>query len=89
MTKKQKKFYQKVIDKWGVNAQLVMVVEECSELIKEITKEFRGGSRNIIEEIADVEIMVEQLRVIYGVENVDKIKGQKLKRLYRRLNEHK
>ena len=30
---------EKAVQSWGVDAQLVMVIEECSELTKEVTKE--------------------------------------------------
>ena len=51
---------------WGVNAQLVMVLEECAELSKEITKTIRTKkvTQGLAEEIADVEIMLAQLSII-------------------------
>lgn len=85
-----KQLYQKVMDKWGVDAQLNVAIEELSELIKEICKDKRdyGIPDQIAEEVADVEIMCEQLRFIYDFdEAVDKWKAYKLKRLEKRLED--
>lgn len=53
---------QKAIDTYGKDAQLWMVIEEMSELSKEICK-FKRGKDNFLEiadEMADVYIMLEQ-----------------------------
>ena len=54
---------------WGVDAQLDMVIEECSELIKAICKYKRShhkeiDSLHVAEEHADVLIMLDQLSYI-------------------------
>lgn len=80
--------YQRAIDKWGVNGQLTVAVEELSELTKEICKMLRniGNINDLAEEVADVEIMCEQLRHIYSIdEDVDDWKKYKLNRLANRL----
>lgn len=89
-----KELYQKVMDKYGVDAQLNVAIEELSELIKEICKRKRGYPNvdNLTEEIADVEIMVEQLRFICESEycildRIDKWKAYKLNRLEERLKD--
>ena len=82
---------QKAIIKNGVQAQVDVAIEEMSELIKALLKYRRGGSDNklhadIIEEIADVEIMLEQLKIINLCDSeVEKIKEKKLVRLYKRI----
>ena len=45
-------------------AQEGVAIEECSELIQAISHKHRGREHNIPEEIADVEIMFEQLKII-------------------------
>lgn len=79
--------YQKFIDNWGVTQQLVMVLEECSELQKEITKYIRGNGNlsNLEEEIADVEIMLEQLKYIFNLTSIDVMKQIKIARAMRTL----
>ena len=65
----RKKVYQAAMRKWGVDLQTMMAVEEMSELTKEICKIKRGKMDldALADEIADVTIMLEQLREIYGL----------------------
>ena len=65
----RKKVYQAALRKWGVGLQTMMAVEEMSELTKEICKIKRGkiDLDALADEIADVTIMLEQLREIYGL----------------------
>lgn len=59
-----KKEIKKIVEHYG-EAQLDIVQEELAELIQAISKYKRYGKNwtfnNVIEEIADVEIMLEQL----------------------------
>ena len=60
---------RKAIDTSGKDAQLWMVIEEMSELSKEICK-FKRGKDNFLEiadEMADVYIMLEQLKRLCAV----------------------
>ena len=60
---------QKAINTYGKDAQLWMVIEEMSELSKEICK-FKRGKDNFLEiadEMADVYIMLEQLKRLCAV----------------------
>ena len=61
---------KRALHTWGEQAQMMMVVEEMSELMKEILKNVNRGKDNlaeIIEETADVEIMLEQLKENYQI----------------------
>lgn len=78
--------YRKAIGSYGEAAQQIVAMEECSELIQAISKKLRGRETNVEEEIADVEIMVEQMRLMSDSSLVDKIKEEKLQRLEQRLN---
>jgi len=82
----EKKLYTQAIHKWGMNAQLDMMVEECAELIQAIqhSKRHRVG-REIHEELADVEIMLGQMRCIFDERMIDDSKRWKLERLAERL----
>lgn len=80
---------QEAIDRYGTDAQLKMVLEEMSELQKEICKFWRGKNNReqIAEEVADVEIMLEQVRIIFQIEDVvDDYISQKISRLRDRLS---
>lgn len=76
--------YIKLFKKYSETAQLVVAIEELSELQKELCKDLRGkGKReNIIEEIADVSIMLEQLYLIYNIEDceIDEMIDKKIER---------
>ena len=80
--------YGAAVKKCGREPQLIICMEEMAELTKELSKNLRGSKNvtNISEEMADVEIMLEQLRVIFGNRSeVDTIKAEKLIRLADRL----
>ena len=49
-----------------------MVIEEMSELTKELCKELRnrGNVDHIAEELADVEITLAQIKLIYGIDEL-------------------
>ena len=71
------------IKKWGKDSQLDMVVEECAELIKAIQKWRRNNDEMpIIEEAVDVELMLEQLKIIFPAPELRaNIRTEKLARL--------
>jgi len=70
----KKEILSKSITYWGEKAQLLMVIEECSELIKAIAKIDRkiNGSTwdNIAEEYIDVKILLSSLNIILNNHNV-------------------
>ena len=74
------------INTYGASAQESLAAEECAELIQAISHKHRGRPHNIVEEIADVQIMLEQLIIINDCQNeVDKIRKEKIHRLYMRV----
>ena len=82
------KVYQEAIRRYGVRAQTMMAIEEMSELTKEICKIRRGKAdmEALADEIADVTIMLEQLRLIYDLnESVCQHMDMKVRRLADRL----
>ncbi len=83
--------YHRALKAWGKNPQMLQVIEEMSELIKEILKNVNRGKDNIsdiIEETADVEIMLEQLKCCYNIkQEVEDYKKQKLLKIAKRLDE--
>jgi NTP pyrophosphatase (non-canonical NTP hydrolase) len=82
---------QKAMDTWGQDLQVMMLGEECCECGKEVLK-FKAGRKtspeDLIGEIADVSIMVDQMRLIWGKE-IDVVRTQKIARLAERLDEVK
>lgn len=81
--------YKQAIETYGVRAQKLMAIEEMSELTKEICKDFRGklNREHLIEEMADVTIMLDQMLLIYEIsgEEILSMCGRKMKRLKERL----
>ncbi len=68
---------------YGKESQLIVAIEELSELTKELTKSLRGENNvdHISEEMADVHIMLDQLHIIF--KNCDAVKDWKRKKLER------
>ena len=80
--------YNSAIDTFGESNQIIVAIEEMSELTQELTKYLRGSANieNITEEIADVEIMIEQLKAMYHNHYyVEKAKLKKIDRLKMRV----
>ena len=70
---KSKEIYKKAIETYGSSAQLDIAIEEMSELTKAILKNRRGQDniQDIIEEFADVSIMMKQMLIIYNIDIED------------------
>ena len=82
--------YRLALSTYGAQAQTMMVMEEMAELQKELCKHARGKENRaqIAEEIADVQIMLEQMELLHGCAGlVAGFKAQKLDRLEKRLRE--
>ena len=78
------------INKWGQSSQVIMAIEELSELSQALCKSFRQDDINrasVLEEMADVYIMLEQIRMIFCNEehNLQTEIDIKLRRLQKRL----
>ena len=80
--------YRLALSTYGAEAQTMMVMEEMSELQKELCKHARGKDNqlSIAEEIADVLIMLDQMMVLHDCESiVAQYKQEKLERLENRI----
>lgn len=92
----ENKLFSCVFMKNGEANQRRIAIEECSELIKALCKYDRYFADeemdkrilrlNIIEEMADVDIMLDQLKMMFDFNNdFEKAKQTKLERLANRL----
>ena len=82
---------QRALDTYGSALQIVVMMEEMSELQKELCKYLRGkySPASIAEEIADVEIMIEQMKMLFCcTDDVRNERRRKVVRLKGRLDEH-
>lgn len=87
---RRERILQDAVRTWGRDAQMLMMVEEMSELTKEICKFYRAtddasaaAAGNIREEMADVQIMLDQMQIMFG--SVGTMMRAKLDRLEKRL----
>lgn len=72
MTKAEKEIFEKALETYGLQPQITIAFEEMSELQKELCKFLRGKNdvktiANIAEEIADVEIMLDQMILLFDI----------------------
>jgi hypothetical protein len=84
LIRNEKQIYAKALKMWGKESQINVAIEELAELITVLAKRNRkiNGKNNdeICEEIADVEIVLNQLKMIYDSEKIKNIKYKKLER---------
>lgn len=89
----QPDLYRLALRKFGDRSQIMKTAEEAAELSAAITRYLspvwngKNPLPGLIEELADVEIMCRQMRLIFGEQMVDDAVRQKLARLERRLAE--
>lgn len=77
-----RKIYKEAVLTFGHNAQINVAVEDCAELIQAIQKFKRELPHNVPEKMADVEIMIQQLKLIFpGMAECKKEKLIKLQEL--------
>ena len=65
---------QTTLEQWGLQAQVGQTIEECAELIVAMQKHVNrtptsGTLENIIDKIADVEMMLAQMRLVFGIDD--------------------
>ena len=86
----------RLIDRYGIEMEVIITGEEMSELFKELSKAVRyakdhtgqvlpeGFRENIAGEMADVFIKIDQMMLLYGISagKVETLKEEKLERLW-------
>ena len=87
----ENELYLRLLEDFGIEKQTLMLAEEQGVLIKSINKRLRGKTdtqAEIIEEMADVHIMMNQVRKFFGitVKDVAEEMDRKLERIQDRLN---
>ena len=98
MKQTQNEIYRKAIDTYGADNQLFQLCEEMAELMKAVNKwrrnkhlaeKYPSYVGDVTEEIADVEIMLDQLQIMLEIPHNDvyDIRCKKLERLADRLKE--
>jgi NTP pyrophosphatase (non-canonical NTP hydrolase) len=88
LMKRYDSIYRATLAKWGEEAQYDQAVEECAELITALKhyKRDKIGRDQVIDELADVALMVGQLSFMFGEEQVRQAVEKKLAKLEQLLN---
>lgn len=92
-TEERRALLDRAITAYGAPAQMDMAVEEMAEPTKALCKvkrvscaaEAKAVLENVVEEMADVQIMLDQLRIIFGRSTAE-AEECKLERLKKRLD---
>lgn len=81
----------KALEHFGNESQIRQTMEECAELIVALNKSLRDPEntfKNVLEELADVTIMLEQMKQLYDVDlEFDDILEEKMDKLRNYLSE--
>jgi len=86
------KLYKKASLKWGSSSQIIVAIEELSELTNQLAKHLNGKCKDmahIVDELADSRIMIEQVEFVLDLE--DRVKHRmkvKLNRLQELINKN-
>lgn len=90
MTDYEKRAFHAAAEKWGVENEVVVALEEMSELQKELCKLLRGRPdvKAIVEEIADTQIMLDSVITFLNIDSneVERVRTSKVARLVHRIN---
>jgi NTP pyrophosphatase (non-canonical NTP hydrolase) len=73
------------LQKFGITNQKRKADEELNELALEIKRDLDGRMHNVEEEMADVYIMLAQMRLVYNQATIDGYIEAKLERLKRKI----
>lgn len=57
--------HQRALNKLGVRVQEGKLIEEMAELMQAILKRWDGREHNVPEEIADVQIVLDQIKLLH------------------------
>lgn len=87
MTVEEKACCLRIVDHYGVVNQELKTIEECAELISALMHKAKGSATadDVIDEIADVMIMTQQLSIVYGQRKVENRINEKLDRQLERI----
>jgi len=90
--KELEKLYKDCMEFWGFEKQARMAQEECGELIVSISHYLRGrknATADLVEEIADIYLMLNQLISYFGENMIMDIVGWKSDRIKEKLERYK
>jgi NTP pyrophosphatase (non-canonical NTP hydrolase) len=91
LTQRLKSICSQAVGRYGATSQMNMLQEECAEYIVALSHMRRGrvGINEVADEVADIVIMCEQARLIFGGNILESAIERKLARLEERLEKEK
>jgi len=71
---------ERALKKWGVDPQINQFIEEAAEAIEAVSHHRRGKCDldDVCGELADLLIMLMQMRIVYGIDRFDRVLAEKL-----------
>ena len=93
-------FYERFINAWGTDSQILKAIEETSELNQVLTRQLISSNsripdyyhaptfEDIVQEIADAYLMLDQLAYMFGRDQVEHIIERKLTAALQRVERH-
>lgn len=74
---------KQIAEYYGYESQIDQMCEECAEFIvarSKVRRNVPGSWDNLIEEIADISIMVDHMKLIIGEDAINEVRAQKIRR---------
>lgn len=74
---------KQIAEYYGYESQIDQMCEECAEFIvarSKVRRNVPGSWDNLIEEVADISIMVDQMKLIIGEDTINEIRAHKIRR---------
>ncbi len=94
--------FREALELWGEEFQMDMMIEEMSELTQALCKLKRAKRKrlrpshvvpelasHVVEEMADVQVMIDQMTILFGIETFNVVYRQKVKSLEERIRRAK
>ena len=92
--------YDRFINAWGTESQILKAIEETSELNQVLTRQLLSSNsripdyyhaptfEEIVDEVADAYLMLDQMAYMFGRDNVEQVMERKLERGLRLVEKH-
>ena len=73
LTDANKEKIETLIGRWGVSLQLLITMEQCSQLSTECSHWMRWSNNQskLVERMADMQIMIQTLQQVFGVQDAE------------------
>lgn len=80
--------YNRALSRYGIGPQLDMFIEEAAEAIQSVQYYRRGrcDMDTVCGELADLQVMLEQIKIVFGIHRFEKIFVENIHALDEKLN---